>query len=328
MSTKQAIIKILEQNIGVSVSGADIASSLGLSRNSIWKAIRDLRTDGYPINATTNKGYSLSATSDILSPQGIGVFLTNPTLSTAIQVHPTLPSTNQKAKQLATEGASSPTIIIAEQQTAGKGRMGRSFYAPPKSGIYMSLLLRPNLSAKDSTLITTAASVAVCRAIKLTIGESAGIKWVNDIIFRKKKVCGILTEAVTNFEDGTIDYVVLGIGVNVATEYFPPEIRTIAGSLLAPGRGGITRNQLAAAILNELFVILENLESRDFMPEYRSLSVVIGKDVEVIEHTRSYIARAIGISDDGGLIIKTSEGTKTLMSGEISIKGDFYNDEV
>lgn len=328
MSTKQSIVCILEQNIGACVSGADIAALLGVSRNSVWKAIRELRLDGYSINATTNKGYTLATTSDILSPQGIGVFLSDPSLVAGIQVFRSLSSTNQKAKQLAIDGATAPAIIIAEEQTAGKGRMGRSFFSPQKSGIYMSILLRPHLSAKDSTLITTAASVAVCRAIKSTIGEAASIKWVNDIVFRGKKVCGILTEAVTNFEDGTIDYIVLGIGVNVVTADFPTDIRQVAGALLTAQDKGVTRNQIAAAILNELFLILENLESREFMSEYRSLSAVIGKDVEVIEHTCTYTAKAIGISDDGGLIVKTSEGTKTLMSGEISIRGDFYNDKV
>ena len=204
--------------------------------------------------------------------------------------------------------------------------MGRSFHSPAGSGIYMSLILRPNLTSNDAVLITTAASVAVARAIEEVTHICAGIKWVNDIYINGKKICGILTEALTDFESGGIESIILGIGINFTTAVsaFPEEIQQKADSLFHEKPAGITRNQIAVAVINHVLSVCEHLQNRSFISEYRQRSIVLGKNIEVIQGTKSEKATAIDIDENGGLIIKKQDGAVTsLHSGEISIKGNF-----
>ena len=216
MSSKSNILQILEKNRGTYVSGEELAQQLQISRSAIWKAISELKKEGYQIISVTNKGYCLSDATDVISAEGIGPYLTNGSQD-MIHVFKTVDSTNLVAKKMALEQAPHGTVVLAEEQTAGRGRMGRSFHSPAGSGIYMSFILRPNLTSNDAVLITTAASVAVARAIEEVTHIHTGIKWVNDVYMNGKKICGILTEALTDFESGGIESIILGIGINFST---------------------------------------------------------------------------------------------------------------
>lgn len=339
MSTKENVLKVLEINKGSTISGEELASQLNVSRSAIWKTIQELRKEGYAIDAITNKGYCLSLGNDVLSAQGILPHLHFQDISDRIFVYKTLESTNLTAKKMALEGALPGSVIIAEEQTKGRGRMGRSFFSPAEGGIYMSILLRPSLNISKSVLITTAASVAVCKAIEKVTGIRCQIKWVNDIFFNNKKICGILTEAVTDFETGHIEYIILGIGINFNTSNssFPSEIASIAGSLLPTDENSKSedscspsRNQLIAEVINHVIELNDNLESREFLKDYKSRSLVLGKEIRVIQigDSESNLngnlatdATAIDIDGDGGLIVRYKDGTiSTLNSGEISIR--------
>jgi len=327
-STKGKVLKILEENRGQSVSGEKLANDIGISRAAIWKAIVSLRNAGYPIVASTNKGYILSEDSDLLSAQGMLPFLDErvyPYGEKNIFAYKILESTNETAKQKAFEGAEAGTIILAEEQSKGKGRLGRTFFSPAGKGLYMSFILRPDFDTTKALRVTAATAVSVCRAIKKVCDIETQIKWVNDIFYDGRKVCGILTEAITNLETGQIDAIIIGIGVNCDVDLteMPEEIRETAGSL----SGVSSRNRLAAEIINELMNILQNFDSEEYpeyMDEYRRRSLVLRKDIRVYKDisTDDFIdAKAVDISNDGGLSVIYSDGRKeTLTTGEISIR--------
>ncbi len=228
-------------------------------------------------------------------------------------------STNKYAKELAKSGAKEFTVIIADKQTGGYGRMGRSFLSPDSSGLYMSIVLRPQISPEKSLYITTAAAVAISRAIEEISGKSTGIKWVNDIFIDGRKVCGILTEA--GYKGNKLDYAVLGIGINIYSprDGFPPEIKDIAGCIFDMPTD--VRNDLANRIIDIFYSYYRDLEAKEFLPYYRDKNIVIGKYIEVIGADRSYAAKALSIDDEFHLIIKDKSNNITALdSGEISIR--------
>ena len=215
MKLKDRVLNELESNRGKTLSGAQLAQTLEVSRTAVWKAIEELRKDGFEISAATNKGYTLKSDDNSLSAEGIKAILGKTGYD--IHVEKTVTSTNTVLKELAKDGAPSGYVLLAQQQTAGKGRLGRRFYSPDKTGVYLSVILRPKLTIENALFITTSAAVAVSRAIE-TISNNkvkAQIKWVNDVYVDNKKVCGILTEAAVDFESGGLEYAVLGIGVNI-----------------------------------------------------------------------------------------------------------------
>jgi len=259
MSSKDKVLEILENNKEGFTSGAAIASSLGISRNAIWKAINELRKDGYTIEAISNKGYKLSSSSDIVSVPGIHSFMDDSTkkLFTDINVYDTLASTNRTAKEMAIAGAKSYTTVIAGSQTVGRGRRDHSFYSP-EGGIYMSVILRPDvLSLTENDAITLATGNAVCTAIAGVTGLSPTLKPINDLYIDDKKICGILTEAGTEFETGEVHWIVIGIGINFNSDIlaFPEDIKNRATSLYTPGDAPISKNQLIAEILKQLSLL-------------------------------------------------------------------------
>lgn len=323
MITKQEVLRILEQNKGEVVSGSEIALSVGITRSGVGKVINKLREEGYNIDASTRNGYCLGKETDMLSKEGIIPFLSEKNKGIEIYTYDILDSTIQEAKRLAIDGATHGTLIAASEQTAGRGRRGRGFFSPARTGVYMSILLKPTMPIENAILITTAASVAVCRAIsKFDDTLDMKIKWVNDVYISGKKICGILTEAVTGFENGVIDSIILGIGINVNTtkEQFPEEIRDIVTSL-SEENVSCDKNRLIAEVLNETLACFEQLEGREFLEEYRELSFVIGKQINVVTPTEQYEATAIDIDKNGGLIVKDSNGRfNTLNSGEITIR--------
>lgn len=322
MSVKSEILHILESNKGRNMSGQELADILKVSRTAVWKAINSLKVEGYSIEATSNKGYSLSSSSDVLSSEGIKLFLNEEFQNIPITVYKTIESTNSEAKLLAVQNAEHGTTIIAEEQTKGRGRFGRGFFSPSDSGIYLSIILKPKLNIENSVLVTTAAAVAVCEAINKFINDTPRIKWVNDIFIGDRKVCGILTEAVTNFESGMMDSVVVGIGINVKTkkEDFPLEIQNTAGAIFNE-KDNYIRNELSAEIINNILTISKNLENRNFMEIYKQRSMILGEHILYKKDNNWHEGYAIDIDNSGGLIIYTSDRQKlTLNSGEVSIK--------
>lgn len=282
-SVKSQVLALLEENRGSALSGGKIAEKLQVSRAAVWKAVEALRQEGYEISAVTNRGYSLSPTSDRLSPEGIRPYLAEPYRQAELIVYPTVDSTNNAAKRLAMDGAAHGTAVLAEQQTGGKGRRGRSFYSPPGTGLYLTVILKPGRDIQQSLLITAAAAVAVTRALHRLGKIESQIKWVNDIYLNGKKICGILAEAVTNLEDGAIEYVVVGIGVNLVSppDGFPEELRGNVTSVQEETGVSLSRNQLAGEIISQLLELSAQRDSGVFLEEYRSRSCVLGKTINI-----------------------------------------------
>ena len=301
MSTKEKVLQYLEQHKGESISGQDLADKLEVSRTSVWKAINGLKKEGYQIEATTNKGYQLSIDTDLLSEAAIVPLLSEALKGHRVIAHKTIDSTNLEAKRIVNEDPTFEGVILSEEQTKGRGRLGRVFYSPSESGLYMSLVLRPVADLDNATLITTAAAVAVCQAIETLTGKKPQIKWVNDIFLDGRKVCGILTEGIMDMESRTIGTIILGIGLNFREPEtdFPDEIQSIAGTLFDKKNAAVTRNQMVAEILNRFYLLYPDFPQGN----------------ETIE------AKAIAIDNDGGLVVALPNGeTKILTFGEISIK--------
>ncbi len=221
-------------------------------------------------------------------------------------------STNLEAKSQINSGANLPLIIVADTQTAGKGRMGRKFYSPDKTGLYMSFVYESETDFQDSVTVTSAAAVAVVRAIEELTDLKPKIKWVNDIYIDEKKVCGILTEAVT----GEKTSIIVGIGVNITTDEFPDEIKNTATSL----KCAVDKNDLLECIVKHLIGLIKGLPQRTFLPEYKEKSLVIGKEVYFIKDGVDKEGIAVHINRDGGLIVQTSDGCVTLNTGEITLR--------
>jgi BirA family biotin operon repressor/biotin-[acetyl-CoA-carboxylase] ligase len=315
------ILELLESKRGQHISGEDIARRLNISRNSVWKAMKDLEKDGYRIDAATNKGYSLCEDNDIVSVQGILPFLSKKELSNNIHVYESLQSTNKTAKERAVSGAEHGTVIIADCQTEGKGRYGRKFYSPPGHGLYMSLILRPErIWFATPTLITAFAAVSVCESIEAITEKAPQIKWVNDIYLNGLKVCGILTEAVTDLESGNIQWIVAGIGLNVSTPDFPKELNTIAGAVFASVNPSATRNRFAAEIINRMVTPEYQYGNHEMLDQYKKRLMMLGDKVLICSPQGEYTAVAVDIDETGRLIVKKDDGEiAALSSGEISV---------
>lgn len=316
MSLKEDILADLTEN--EFVSGEDMAEKHYVSRNGIWKAVKQLRDEGYDIEAVTNKGYRLKMITNSISSAAIKK---NAEADWNYEILTEVDSTNNYAKQLVPKCGRKNTVVISECQSGGRGRVGRPFYSPKGNGLYMSVLIYPKLKVEYAPLITSFTAVAVAKAIeKLTDGSSVNIKWVNDIYMNGRKICGILTEAGFDFEGGSIDYAVIGIGVNVLGIDFPEEIKNIATSIERESGKTLSRNQLAAEILNNLKNLPEAIKDKHYLDYYREKSNVIGKNVLVVYGDEKYNAKAIGIDDNAALIVETENGQRTLNSGEVSIK--------
>lgn len=312
MSTKEAVLKCLIENGTEYISGEVLAEKLGKSRASVWKAINALKKEGYSISAVTNRGYRLDEENDILSADAVASRLK---YDIEVIYYPSIDSTNTQAKRLVSEDKQNDILIIAEEQTAGRGRQGKSFYSPPLTGIYFSLVTHPMASLQNAVTATTAASVAVCRAVEKLTDKKPKIKWVNDVYLDGKKICGILTEAVTDFETRTVTSVIIGIGTNIKTFDFPDTVEN-ATSLGVD----IKRADLIAEITNELYGIMGS-DYREFIDYYRSHSMIIGEKINFIRDKRVTPATALEIDEQGGLVVQLEDGTETVLrSGEISIR--------
>lgn len=332
MSTKLTLLELLSEREGQFFSGQELADRLGLSRNSIWKAANKLREQGYSIESMAGTGYRLKNTEDIISEDYLRENISYPCKITVLEK---TVSTNNDAKAL--EVWDTPCIIVADEQTGGRGRLGRSFFSPAGKGLYMSIAFRPDFQLDRAMLTTTMSAVAVCRAIEKVSGLHPKIKWVNDIFLNDKKICGILTEAESNFENGMIDKIIVGIGVNCFESFFPEEINEIATYIQNPLRN-FSRSELCAAIVNEFFNLMNNFNKTTMIREYKSKSFILGEKIMIYNRAVARTlgrpaereadgikARAIDIDENGGLVVEFLEGRRsremdTLTTGEISIR--------
>ena len=319
MSTKNEVLGAL-MDAREAISGERLARRLGITRNTVWKAIEQLRAEGYVVEAVTNRGYRLLSAPDLIREVEILKWTTATAIGRRLEVHSRLDSTNVRAKQLAAQGAPHGYLVCADSQSGGRGRYGRSFFSPEHSGVYVTYVLRPNMPAERAVMITSMAAVAVARAIEKLCDADVKIKWVNDLYINGRKVCGILCEASLDFESGMPEYAVLGIGVNVAPMVFPEELRDIATSIGNECGAHPSRSRLIAEISNELEKLYGELETGGFMAESRRRSNVIGRDVTVIRGDERYAALVMDIDDQGRLVIRTESGVSRVGSGEISIK--------
>lgn len=260
---------------------------------------------------------------DIIMKENI-LSYTNFATSYNILVLETVNSTNFFLKELAKKGAPHETLVIANKQTEGRGRLGRSFFSPEDSGIYMSILLKSDKVPLSSSLLTVAAGVAVCRALNSIAQKPALIKWVNDIFIDGKKVCGILAESIIDPVSNTPDYIIVGTGLNVTTpdELFPGELKGVAGSIF-PKK--VTRNEIISKIIDEFKYIYETSNEENLIAEYKKYSCVLGKKINFIKNNEVYSGTAIDINIEGNLVVKLENGeTITLKSGEVSLGSENF----
>lgn len=332
MSTKLTLLELLTDSSGRYVSGQEIAGQLGISRNSVWKAINSLKKQGYNIDSMAGTGYRLISTSDILSEDYLRENINHPCKVRTLEK---TDSTNNVAKTI--NDCSVPQLIVANEQTGGRGRLGRRFYSPAGTGLYMTIAFRPSFGLDRAMLTTAAAAVVVCRAIEKISGLRPKIKWVNDIYLGEKKLCGILTEAESNFETGLIEKIIVGIGVNCFKASVPEELSDVIAFMENPPKD-FSRSQLAAAIANEFFDVMENFDKSSLLREYKARSFILGEQIRIFnpaiarsmglspeKEKEGIKARAIDIDENGGLVVEYLEGRRsremdTLTTGEITIR--------
>lgn len=329
MKTKEAVLLYLQEHTGEPISGEIMALALNKSRTSIWKAIQSLKKEGYSIESSTNKGYTLSENNDVLSEQQITQELIQQhhPIDWVIQTMESTTSTNDLAKLYANQNSTTPAIFISEEQTAGRGRLGRKFVSPAKSGLYISLCLFPTVALEDLSLITCATAVACIETIEQLTGKSLDIKWVNDLFYREKKVGGILTEVISDFESQQVQALIVGIGINLidSPQSFPKELHSIVGSVFSSkeeyNESSFNRNHFIAQFLEKWTFYYQNLSQRNFITSYKEHSNVIGKSIKVIEGNHVYHAMAKDIDENGHLIIEKEGNTlHSLSYGEVSIR--------
>lgn len=320
MTTKESVLQAL-LDCKDHLSGGELAEKLGVSRNAVWKSVKALQAEGFDIEAVPNRGYHLISSVSVLNETIIRKYLPKGD-NRKIYIFDTIDSTNIYAKSIAAEGAKDGTLVTAEAQTAGKGRMGRSFCSPSGGNIYMSVILRPQTDLESSQLITSCIAVATAEAIDSICSTDVKIKWVNDLFLGDKKICGILTEASLNFENGRLDYAVAGIGINLKSvkDSFSDQLTEIATSIEDETGSIPDRCRLIAEILKNIDLYMSNIENRNFLDEYRRRSFIIGERVSVSKFNSERIASAVGISDNAGLIVRYDDGSQeTLNSGEARI---------
>lgn len=319
MNTKQSVLLVLNENAGRAVSGQELAQRLGVSRNSVWKAVTALKKEGYNILSQTNQGYTLVNSIEVFDSNTINSYLSS---SYPIYIYDSISSSNVTAKELAQKGADEGTTVVALSQSNGKGRMGRSFLSESKNGLYMSTILRPQIPAHKCVNITVLGAVAVCEAIEELTSIPCQIKWVNDIYINDKKVCGILTEASINFECASLEYAVIGIGVNICEPEggFPQEISHIATSIFKEKAPQNFKARLCAKILERLFYHYNKIEEKEYIDIYRKKSLIIGKSVSVHVGDKVIYGTAIDIDNDACLVVKTNNGIEKFNSGEARVR--------
>lgn len=336
MTVKDQVLLLLEDQREVFLSGQEIAQKLSVTRASVWKAVKALQKEGYAIEAVNNKGYILKMAPDVLSAAYIEEGLKKAGILLEVQVEKMVDSTNNVLKQYAAEGKAQDMVLLAEKQSAGRGRRGRSFYSPEGTGLYMSLLLHPKAGPEEGAMLTTLTAAAAAKAVEKIAKEPVQIKWVNDVWMRGRKISGILTEGSSSMEEGKLEYVVVGIGINLYEPPggFPEDIKDVAGSVFTNDmQRENLRNRLAVEFLVSFMGYYKTFPARDYLEEYRKRSFVIGKRVRILTPGHGDIkaakgfggdreyAQVLGIDDACHLKVRYDDGTiELLSSGEISVR--------
>lgn len=316
------------------LSGEKLSSKLNISRAAINTAVKSLRADGYVIDSSTNKGYKLTEHPDKINDGELLAYLPSSRLESVICLD-SVTSTNKIAKDLCYDGAPAGTVVVANHQSAGKGRLGRTFLSPPNTGIYLSYLLRPQVSPDKMNTISTLtawSAVAVCNAIENACGIRPEIKWVNDVLVNSMKVCGILTEMFVETESGLVTGIVVGIGINVNQKQsdFPDELQEIASSISAQDGGTkFSRAQIVVELIKELDRLASCWphNASEYLAMYRSSCITIGKEVDVVSvHTQSKDSArrgvAVAINEDFSIKVRFNDGhEENLSSGEVRVRG-------
>jgi BirA family biotin operon repressor/biotin-[acetyl-CoA-carboxylase] ligase len=302
------------------ISGEHLAAQLGLSRAAVWKRIQRLKAQGYTIEGSPRRGYRLLAIPDKLLPEEVLQGLNTRVLTGPVHYFETLDSTNNYAKDLAAHGTPEGTVVIAETQTGGRGRLGRDWDSPPGVGLYVSVVLRPLLPPLELPRITLTTAVAVVRTVRRVTGLTPGIKWPNDLLVKGKKLGGILTEMET--ESDCIRHVVVGLGLNVNNRKFPPELAATATSLAQVAEGPFSRVDLLKAWLEEFEDLYERFLNQEFpeiLAEWKGYTVTLGRGVTVKQGPREISGQAEDVAPDGALLIRVASGELVkVTSGEIA----------
>lgn len=320
MSIKSELLKALAD--GKYVSGAALAEGLGVSRNAVWKAVKALETEGFVIESSTAKGYRISPENNRLSAELIESGLKTEQIGRRLYVYDEVDSTNSIAKKIASEDAPHGTTVIADMQSAGRGRLGRSFISPSGKGIYVSILVRPTFSLEFASMITTAAAVAGAEAVETLSGHEVGIKWVNDLYMNGKKICGILTEASMGLEMQSLDYAIIGIGINIRSvgTSFDAELKKRASSIEDESGVKVDRNALCSKLLNRIEKYFATIEERGFLEEYRRRELLTGNMITANVGSESIKGVAEGIDDNANLIVRLENGElRHIGSGEANL---------
>lgn len=320
---KEEILRLLRSADGY-ISGQELCNRFGVSRTAVWKAINQLKEAGYEIEAQQNKGYRLMAAPDLMTEAEIKSLMHTEWVAKEVLYFDTIDSTNTKAQELAEKGYQRGTLVVADKQESGKGRRGRSWVSPSGTGIFMTLMIKPDINPNNASMLTLVAALAVAKAITSVTGEEALIKWPNDIVVNGKKVCGILTEMNAQFD--YINHIVVGIGINVHNESFPEEISQMASSLMIEAGGKrFHRAQIIAETMSyfeqyyDTFLKTQDLSA--LVREYDKLLVNRNKSVRVLDPKEPFDGKAMGITSKGELIVDTWESRKLVSSGEVSVRG-------
>ncbi len=322
---KAEILKMLKE-ADDHISGQQLCEQFQVSRTAVWKVINQLKEEGYQVEAVRNKGYRIIESPDVLTREELAVQIGDATrwAGQEIVCFTETDSTNVRARKLGENGAAHGTLVVAEQQTAGRGRRGRGWESPAGSSIYMSLLLRPEFLPNKAPMLTIVMAYSVATALREQTGLDFRIKWPNDIVLNGKKVVGILTEMSTEIE--YINHVVIGVGINVNTEAFPEEICATATSIRRESGKTWRRAELIAAILRQFEVQYERFvkeEDLAYLREaYDAVLVNCNREVRILGEKDGYRAVALGIDDQGELLVRKEDGTVTsVYAGEVSVRG-------
>lgn len=320
---KLEILKALREAGDAYVSGQDICNRLGVSRTAVWKAVKQLEKEGYGIEAVQNRGYHLTSAPDSIGVNELTSIRRTKWLGQKIYYYDTIDSTNTEAKRLAEEGAEHGSLIIANEQTQGRGRRGRSFQSQVGDGIFMTFLLKPDLMPNKASMLTLIAGLAVVKGLERVTGISCKIKWPNDVVIGGRKLAGLLTEMSAQID--YINYVVVGIGINVKNKKFPDELVPLATSLSMETQKDHHRAQIVEAVLEEFesryerFVEAQSMAP--FLKEYNEQLINRNQKVKVLEPQHAYEGTARGINEAGELLVETKQGVTAVASGEVSVRG-------
>ena len=324
--SRKKILQVLKEHPEEFVSGESISEQLGITRAAVWKGVDALRKEGYEIESRTRRGYRLLTEPEILCAGDLASRLCTEVVGRSIECFDRLDSTNLYLKQAVLRKAENGHVVLAEEQTAGRGRCGRVFQSPRGKGLYLSALLMPKVSPAAMIPVTAAAAVAVCNAVERVCGVRPWIKWTNDLVLQGKKLCGILTEMSIESESGALESVVVGIGVNVNQDAadFEGEVADMATSLKIVLGKTVSRAELAAAIIEELDGLYGRIDTgfAGLLEEYRRDCITLGRQVQILGSGEPRLGTAVDIDDNFGLVVMHGDGSReTVRSGEVSVRG-------